>query len=326
MTLRFVLLVWLAFGVASVCASGSKEPSDKPESSAKETIEPADVYIRVALLRDEIELIRQHLGKPANKQPDLKVKNAVPREVFFQSITLFRIVDRLSFDLTRQSAKIREIPTAAIRPFHVYEVVNQTIARVQFIKKYLKIESVVKPLARNPDITPTEVFRSIVQANRQVNLLLQEQFSSSDVFQQVTLAVGYSARLQAAFPGPRIQRTPGFKPDKRSSDVYQQLVQCFQMVRTIARISNIKILDLQEYTKEDATPSDVYAVASLLVSELAFLHQQLDGAKPLRPVVYPGVKTPSDAYQRAMLLQSQLINLNHWASQKTDWLAKKQNP
>jgi hypothetical protein len=322
---RFVLFVWLACSVSSLIAADPENPADKPPPGSPKAIEPADVYVRVTLLRSEIDLIRSQLGKPANIQPPIQILNAAPREVFYQAVTLFRKVDRLSFELTRQSASIPQTPAESILPYHVREVIDQTIVRVKFMKEKLGIKSVADAKTRDPTITSTEVFQSIVQANRQVNLLLRKQLSPSDIYRQITLAVGYTARLRAIFPGRRIPQIPDPEPDRTLPGVHQVLMQSFQIVRAIAKASDIKILELRDALHENVTLSDTYDIASLLVSELAFLHKQLEGMKPPRPVVYPGPKTPSQVYQRAMLLQVQLNELRHWVDQTPLWLTK-QNP
>ena len=68
------------------------------------------------------------------------------------------------------------------------------------------------------------------------------------------------------------------------------------------------------------TPSDVYDIASLLVSELAHIHSQLDSEKSPRRVYYPGRKFPSDIYQRAGILQAQLLELRGLVADHPDWL------
>ena len=77
-----------------------------------------------------------------------------------------------------------------------------------------------------------------MQANRQLNLLLDERFAPSDVFQQVTLAVGYTAQLLKPYPGAElIPEEPVFDPGKTPGDVYRRLLGCFENLREIAAAS-----------------------------------------------------------------------------------------
>ena len=59
----------------------------------------------------------------------------------------------------------------------------------------------------------------------------------------------------------------------------------------------------------EIAPADVHAVATLLVSEVAYLHDRT-GARDAREIAgSEGAKTPSHAYQSAGRLQAQLAAL-----------------
>ena len=73
-----------------------------------------------------------------------------------------------------------------------------------------------------------------------------------------------------------------------------------------------------------ATPSDVYDIVSLLVSELAFLHAALPGAEPPHKSYFPGRKFPSDVYQRVGILEKQLAQLESLVERQPDWLRVKE--
>jgi hypothetical protein len=68
------------------------------------------------------------------------------------------------------------------------------------------------------------------------------------------------------------------------------------------------------------TPHDVYNLASLIVSELRFLHAQVDGALSPPEPYYPGRQFPSDVYQRAGLLEILLIDLQALVQAVPSWL------
>ena len=58
-------------------------------------IEPPDVYQSTMVIRGELERIREALDKPSDSRAEIDVRNALPREVFFQAMTLWVKADRL---------------------------------------------------------------------------------------------------------------------------------------------------------------------------------------------------------------------------------------
>jgi hypothetical protein len=326
------LLCVVAVGAVMICRSEAQsvdgtDPStnrvdqDIPIYQAdRQDIEPPDVYVDTLLVRDELELIRLEMGKPKDTRREIGVANAEPREVFFQALTLFHKANRLSFELTRERAELPEKPIGAIRLAHVRAVLEAVLERLRRVKGVLGSFEQSRKRARDPATTHSDIFRSIVQANRQVNLLLNEPYAPSDTFQQVTLAVGYAAQLRTQFAGTRMPEAPAFERRKRPADVYYRLIECFARVRAVMQHSGLNALTLEDLHPETVTPSDVYDIASLIVSELSFLHSHLDGVLAPPDAYYPGRKFPSDVYQRAGLLEALLIDLQALVATSPSWL------
>jgi len=294
-----------------------------PSAEEIQTIKPADVFVLVAMVRDELELIRFEMGKPLNQQPKIEVANAAPREVFFQALTLFRKADRLAFEQARQRVPVPVTPQGELSPAHVYVVVDASLQRIRRVKVKLGITERSPERPHDSSKQSNDVFRSIVQANRQLNLLLDRSFAPSDVFRQVTSAVSYTSVLLSRFSGVnRLADAPPFERGKRPANVYARLVGVFEMVRETAQLSGLNMLELASSPSslEEKTPSDVYDIASLLVSELAYLHQQVKQLEPPQPVYYPGRKLPADVYQRAGILDAQMATLLKQVKAAPNWL------
>ncbi|MEE8104660.1 MAG: hypothetical protein V3T86_03900 [Planctomycetota bacterium] len=315
----------LVIAIGFIFSSSAAAQQGEPKRAAARPIDPPDVYALTMFVRKELELIRLEMGKPAGRPSALKVKNAAPREVLFQALTLFRKTKRLCFEQLREHIEMPEVHRGKIRPAQVHAVVDKVLTRLQNLKAGLGIKEKSEKTPRDASKTPTDVFRSIGEANRQLNVLIEKPFSPSDVFQQVTLGVGYAARLLARFPGAtRIPAAPKFERRKRPDDVFRRLVSCFERCRAIAESAGLPLLELEAKRTEGLSPSDVYDVASLVVSELAYLHAQLKDSPPPREVFQPGTKFPAHVYQRAGLLESQLIQLEEVVGKNPDWLTQAQ--
>lgn len=291
-----------------------------------EFIDIPNVFVHVSLIHAELELLRFEMGKPKFKQTELVVKDASSREIFFQALTLFRKANRLSFEHTRLRVAEPDIPKNRIKPSQVYAIVDTALKRIHLVKKKLGIIEHVKVMSVDKTKIPSDVFTTIVQANSRLNLLLDQQFSPSDVFQQVTLAVSITSRLLVQFPDAARTppQAPQFERGKRPVDVYRRLMVCYKLIRQIAMHSGLKMLILEagESQFETVTPSDVYDIASLIVSELAYLNEQLKEVQSPRKIYNPGRKLLSHVYQRAGILEKQLIDLLKWVEEKPDWLRK----
>ena len=262
-----LILAWVV-GSSSVCGQ---------ETTAPASLQPADVFVRVAVVRAELELIRLEMGKPRDGSEYLQVSNAVPREVFYQALALFGKSNRLCFEHTRTEATKPAMPTGQVQPQHVYRVVETALTQLGRVKEKLGIVETVPSPARDASKTPTDVFRSILAANKQLNLLLDRQYAPSDVYEQVTLAIGYTSRLLASFPGAtRIPPGPGFERRKRPVDVHDRLYGCFELVRSIAQESGLQVATLTRAEGDIAAvaPSDVYGLATLVVSEVGLALQE----------------------------------------------------
>lgn len=58
------------------------------------------------------------------------------------------------------------------------------------------------------------------------------------------------------------------------------------------------------------TVSESYDVATMIVSELAYIHAVLKDIRPPQPVYYPGDKVPAQVFVRAGILAIQLDHLH----------------
>ena len=306
-------------------ASGVVDGNAQPTTPDAAPIAPSHIFARVATLLDELENLRFYMGKPSHGHAELTVRNAAVREVFFQGVTLLKKTRQLAFELTAEHAPNAVLPDAEIRPDDVLTVVDDALNRLRRIRRHLGLAAHVIERAPDPAKTPADVFRAMAQANRQLNALLMQQLSSSDAYQQVSWAIGYTFRLRSHMGSAHMLEPPAFEPGKRPADVYRKLLMCLQRLRDIAKTSHIEILELtvSEADVEAAKPGDVYDLTALIVSELAHLHAQFNDIRPPYNVYPPGLKFPAHVYQRAGLLEAQLIDLQTMAQRNPTWLQSK---
>ena len=283
----------------------------------------AALSTRLTVVKTELEFIRREMGRPAFTQSEITPLDTAPRAIFAQALAMFRKADRLSFELARQRASVRPLPLGQIEISHISPVVEATLERINAVKTELGITEATAETTSDRTDSLADLLLAVAQASGQLNLLLERRFSSSDVFEQVTVAVNYTARLLQQFPNAeQIPAAPTFERFKRPSDVYLRLVSCFELLGEIARTSEISTLGLQRLsgTEANVTSGDVYDLATLLVSELSYIHSRFASGKPSFDSYYPGRKLPSHAYQRVGLLEAQLNQLLALVTMSPNWL------
>jgi hypothetical protein len=326
--LRTGFIFWLFLSLPMTSLGMTNAIETPPPVSGHEvsiqSITPADVFVRVQLVRKELDDIRFEMGKPKSRDVGLLVEGATPHEVFFQAKTLDKKVARLTRELTEQAETLveKDLP-GDIRPFHVWEVVDTSLRRILFLKQQLGLTVTNSEAVPDPETTPTQVFLVIGLANKQLNLLLMHQFSPKDVAEQVSLGMEYTTHLLRKFPtAPAPAPLPSLERGRIPWDSYSRLIDCYKELGDIARASNIKMLHLanQNLDRPDIQPNDVYDLATLIISELAYLHARLPTILPPKQVTLHGPILPSHLYQQTGGLLAQLQVLHKQVQTNPTWL------
>ncbi|MEE9356196.1 MAG: hypothetical protein V3U75_11455 [Methylococcaceae bacterium] len=286
---------------------------------------PSDVYTRVQVLLDVVSQVRFLMGKSTAHPVFFEVSNASPREVYYQAFTLLKKANRLSFEITRSRDILPKKPNEKLQPGHVFQLVQNAIDKLLLIRKHLGISENIETKPLDSSKTPSDVFNAIAVANKELNNLLRHQFAPEDVYQQVTQGISYSAILLAQFANAqRIPPEPDYIPGKQPRDVFFRLADCFHNLRGVAERSGYKVLVLKSLDPsnniQQIEPSDVYDIASLLVSELAFLHGRLPNIREPVQAYHPGPKLPAHVFQRSGVLVSQIELLVEQAQANSNWI------
>lgn len=148
-----------------------------------ETIIPSDVLARVELLRAELEVFRFEMGQPKEQRPGITVAHVAPREVVFQTFTLFRKANQLGFELTgKLSPELQITFPRTIRPLHVWRIVDAAYKRLILGKRSLGLTNSIAEIRQDDSVTSSDVFHAIGHANRQIDLLFRPRLLANDTF------------------------------------------------------------------------------------------------------------------------------------------------
>ena len=278
-----------------------------------QTIENKDVYMIANQLADEVELIREVMGRPYDDSPRLPVAGITTFELFFQAQTLFYKSNQLAHEISGvDQMAASAAPYGEIDAADIHEVVSDALEQIRLVKDTLRIDEESLVARRETPMPTTGVFSVILDASRQLNVLLSKPISPADVFEQVTFAVIDLAGILASQIGDTSTPLSTFEGHKRSADVYRRLLECIDIVAEVAPRVGIGVLSLssRRNVPDNVEPGHAYDIAKILVADIALLADALEAQE-----VYPDLGDtpehifPSQVFERAGMLKAQLETL-----------------
>jgi hypothetical protein len=289
--------------------------------SAQE-IAPPDVDLLARSILAEIEAVRWQMGRPIESRDPIPVEDVAIRENFRQAMTLWRKVNQLGVELVGGG----EAPPVVLAPqdreytpAHVHQVLSSVSERLQEVREgagivgVSGIERVAQTPTYDPGADPSDVFQTIVQCNRQVNRMLERQSQPGDVYQQVQQAIFYASEILVAMDDPNpLPVAPAYEPGVLAGHVYGRLLVVFDRLSASFETLGLNMVSWAggAYVVDPSlTPSDVFDIATLLLSELEYLHSLVPGARTPFVAEHPGRRWESDVYQQAGLLAVQASSI-----------------
>ena len=283
-------------------------------ASAQE-VTSAHVYQAVGQITADVELLRDTMGRPTSKMPPWIVDHALPRHVLYQAQALFHNANRLGSQLGLAEQDVPPVPAGQVTPADVLEVVRATHALLDMVRKQLDVNygTDLPPLVAEQ--LPRDVLRELVQASRQLNLMLDEPIHPKDVYDQLESAAAHVAGALADGDGkPSYAPPPPFEPRRTQVDVYRRLLECVGLAQKIGAKEGIEVLQLNlrmEMRRTDIGPSDSYHLATTLLAELVHLGTVLKtGPAEPPPVERPAYILPAHVYRMAGVLRNELARLD----------------
>lgn len=290
-----------------------------PVSGAEVSLDgltPADVLARVKVIQKELEQIRFETGKPPFSIKSISVKSALPRQVLFQASSMFAKSSMLLFELTGlRPPPLRSRIAKDVRPGQVWMTANDTYRTLIMLRSVLQIPETPVEKVQDAKTTPADVLVAVVATNRMLQQLLNTGPSSRDVLERVLVAETIVNQLLQDFPGAAI-RTPGpLERGKSPADVYLVLYSTLDLLTKIAGYYDFETVQpgstgitLSKTERSNLSPSRVYDMATLIASELIYLHEAQSGAE-LPQAEISNYILPSHVYQHAEAVRLNMIEL-----------------
>ena len=276
-------------------------------------IDNATVYALANQLADELELVRERMGRPYDDSPRLPVSAITQNELYFQAQLLLRKANRLAQELAGASPRPPGlVPSGEIQAADVHALLEDALEQVRHVAEAIGITEQVDIVPRGAPLSPTGVFLVVIDINRQLNLMLGVPIGDADVFDEIALSVTYAASLLSMHDGAvAVPDAPPFDGYRRPADVYRRLTECIDVMIRIADNVGLQVagLNSRRNIPDDITPGHIIDVASLLTADLATLADRLNA-----PLVRPELPAPkhifaTEVYTQAGILLRQLEEL-----------------
>lgn len=297
-----------------------------------EEITSEHTCFRIEQVLEEIEALRMEMGRSTDARVPMHVRDASPREVFYHAQTVHRKANQLCVELGAGSvnAPSAESPARA-RPADVLQVLDSTRERLARARAHLRLEhddaprpELPGPLGRVQGKVASDVLSGCLLASRQLNVMLAMSFTSREAHEQLVRALGFAERLLGTL-GRELPAPPPFEPRKFPREVFEVLWQTGKVLQSTLAASGLHVLVMSRGYVGEA-PSDVYDIASLLVSELEYAASffPVKGAAMQLPAA-PVPTLPAHNYRRARQLQAAVELIAEGAASTPSWLAVARN-
>ena len=273
----------------------------------------AAAYSLANQVADELELVRERMGRPYDDSPRLPVSAVSELELYFQTQSLLRKANQLAQELAGAAPRSPgPVPSGEVDPSDVYALLDDALAQIRVAADGIGITERTTFEQRVQSIAPTGVLLVVIDINRQLNLMLRVPISDAEVFEEISAAITYAAGLLGTFPGATaVPEPPAFDGYKRPADVYRRLTECMDVVIRVAPKAQVEVLGLsaRRNIPEDTSPGHAYDIARFLVADLA----AIAGARnvPHARVSMPAPKHvfSTEVYAQAGILLRQLEEL-----------------
>ena len=273
----------------------------------------AAAYALANQVADELELVRERMGRPFDDSPRLPVSAVSELELYYQTQSMLRKANQLAQDLAGAAPRSPgPVPSGEISSAEVYALLEDSLAQIRVAAEAIGITERATFEQRVTSIAATGVFLVVIDINRQLNQMLRVPIGNTEVFEEVSAAITSAASLLATYPGTTpVPESPPFDGYKRPADVYQLLTECMDAVIRVAPKIGVPVMGLsaRRNVPDDTEPGHAYDIARFLVADLAAFAEARDAPRQRVTLPTPKHVFPTEVYAHAGILLRQLEEL-----------------
>jgi len=273
----------------------------------------AAAYALANQVADELEIVRERMGRPYDDSARLPVSAVSELELYFQTQSVLRKANQLAQELAGAAPRSPgPVPSGDVSAADVYALLEDSLAQIRLAAEAIGITERAVFEQRVPSIAPTGVFLVVIDINRQLNKMLRVPISDAEVFDEISSAITYAAALLAMYPGATpVPEAPAFEGYQRPADVYRRLTECMDAVIRVAPKAGVQVVGLsaRRNIPDDTEPGHAYDIARFLVADLAAIAEVKNARRARVSLPAPKHVFSTEVYAHAGILLRQLEEL-----------------
>lgn len=266
---------------------------------AYKTITPSDVYSEVKQIEKEVLLLKEYFGLK-KKIKYLPITSALePRHAWQKTYEIIIKINILRH--TKQMPIIEPSnmqPVLQIDPILTYEQTQRILTELNIFKTRLSINKKVSKKEIFYMKKPIDVYNLLSKISLELDLINGKEFTPSYVFGEamriyddLSIILSSLNITNETIPPKRLK---SYKP----ADSYQTGILVINKINKLKRDINLEVTSFDFFKREKITPSDVFSLNQVILSELQVLKAYLN----LNDYVTPPArkyknKTPTDVNQ-----------------------------
>jgi hypothetical protein len=263
-----------------------------------QNVTPSHAYQQSEIIVRELRLLREAVGAddyPIDPEPQTLKR---PIQVYGKGLELLYKIGYAQEKFGLPKLPYKSIPTKKITPSDVMSLCKTIETEILKIKTYLAIPTSIEDVPLVKSKVPSNVYENLWRASYLTDYL-SGAIKPNDVYSYTEAMIGditiFAKAYNIKFNGLKI---PPLKTGIRPKDVAAQGVQNLQKLIRIEKKLGYRASIVPTMTLSRASPSDVFDIVGMLMSELAYLKSQNNITGSAKFVVAEGKKTPADVLQR----------------------------
>jgi len=257
------------------------------------------IYQQSDTLLKEVQLIKKHFGITKEAKPKKINTKMLTRHTRGRAYEIFSKVNilRVKNGLPTVEPPNME-PTTELNAKYTYGQLERLLAEIHILKFHFGINKKVKPSKISSHKTVADTYNYLGRVSAELDTINGEAFTPSHVFSEAMRIYEDMGAILLHLEKDDYTIPPRKLKQAKPQDTYELALDLLNTLKSLILQSGIKSIDFYAFERTNVTPSDVYEITQLILSELQVIKASIGlSHETTRGAVYTVGKTPADAAQ-----------------------------